>query len=490
MADRDIRRSVALVTAGSVLASAGAALADDLAALTGPPALLSQQQTSEPGKASPRLAFKFSSGVNADTNRSMRIGGNDPATTLDTNVGLTYSARTALQSFDASLGALWRLGDAGSSGGNGAVNKIGLQQPKATLAYGYDDGETKLTFRGRYRKSPVNLFEPLTLADGTVSPSDVLATTGSVLSWGAKMGIETGIHDPIGFLFSASTDRRHYLDNTDPNVYDSNHDAASATLRIRPDTQSHIDLIFAHSRQRYQNLFRTNRNQDQLSLGYQRALSPVLTLQGAVGYSRNRSSEIISNTAVHQDSSGLFGSLGLTRALANGTASAQIASERDSYGLRNSLEIGRSLRLPTGKLDMVAGVSNRPGYGSQLIGSMSYELKGPVDSLAVSLSRNVTLDANDNDVAYTSLRLGYDHKLTPIASLKLSVTANHAGNAGLGAAQGVDRQTLGVAYSYQLTPDWDLDAGYLFRHLTETGTGHASSNSVYFTIGRSFTLLP
>lgn len=479
MARGGIRRGTALVAAGGTLLWAAAALSEQ-----------STPQVAAPdAKVPPRLVFNLSTGINADSNRNLQIGSSNPATTLDTRLGLSYSARTRLSSLDASLQSLWRLGDAGNS--SNSASGTGLQEPTAKLAYSYDDGDTKLTLSGHYRKSPVNLFEPLVLADGTLSPTDLTATTGSVISWGAQLGAVIGESEPVSFLFSASTDRRNYVNNTDPNIFDSRTNAASGTLRFNIDPLNRLDLTLGYRDQNYSNALQTHRKQRQLSATYVHAISPTLSFQGEIGYSRNRTNQLLFGVLPsEQTASGLFGSLGLTQTLADGSASATFASERDSFGVRNSLELGRSLTLPTGKLDALAGVSIRPGYGPQMIGSLSYGLVGPVDSVTAAVSRAITLDANNNDVAYTSLSLGYSHKVNPVASLDLSLSLNRAGDGGLGSTTSVDRQSLRAAYSYQLTPDWDLDTGYLYRHLNKSGSGSATSNSVFVTIGRKFTLWP
>lgn len=479
MAEGAIRKGLAALIAGGAMLPAMAALSQQV----------TPDSPATQAKPPPRLVFSLKTGVNTDTNRALDLGPKDPATTLDTNLGLSYSARTRVQSLDASVEGLWRLGKAGRGSGS-VTGTTGLQEPVAKLAYSFDNGASAISVNGYYRKSPVNLYEPLTLSDGTLSPTDLTAVTGSVISWGARASLETGKEATVGVIASASTDRRNYLDNTSPGIYDSRTDAASAGLRFHLDPTSQLDASFGFTRQTYQNTLQTSSTQRQVSLAYTRALSPALTLQSQLGYSRDRTDQLFFGLPVRQSAAGLFGSVGLTQKLAAGSASVTLASARDSFGVRNSLEVGRSFLLPTVRFDALAGVSVRPGYGPQAIGQLSYTAQGERDSLTASLARSVALDANNNDVAYTTVALDYRHKLTPITGLGLSLTASRSGSGGLGVTQSVDRQSLSATYSYQVTPDWSLDAGYLFRHLKEAGTGSATSNSVFVTLGRKFTLLP
>lgn len=478
MARGSIRKGTAAVAAGGVLFWAAAALSQQTTASTG------KQADTVP----PRLVFDLSSGVNLDTNRALTTGPKESSATLDTRLGLSYSAKTRLQSFDFGLKSLWRLGKAGKQSGRNVTGN-GLQEPEARLSYGYDDGENRLTLKGRYRKSQVNVFEPLVLSDGTLSPTDLIATSGSVIAWGANLGFTTGLRDPIGFNFTASTDRRHYLQNTDPSVYDSRTNVLGTGLRFTLDPLSQINVNARVLDQRYDNTLRTHRRQRQLSLGYQRALSPILTFNGEIGYSRNRT-EYDALGGLKQQSNGLYGSLGLVRKMPNGTASVTLAASRDSIGQRNTLQVGRALALPTGKIDAEAGVSMRPGYGAQFIGRLAYALEGPVDSFSANLSRAVALDANNNDIAYTAVGLGYSRKLTRLASVGVDLNVSHSGSGGIGSASRIDRQSVKATYSYALTQDWNFNAGYLFRHLNKSTAGNATSNSVFFNVGRKFTLWP
>lgn len=428
MARGGMRRSISVLAAGGIVLPALAALSQEVTTDVG-------------GKPPPRLVFTFKTGVNTDTNRALSLTGSDPATTLDTSLGLTYAVRTRSQSFTATVGGLLRFGKTGKGvGGDGS----GLQEPQAKVSYGFDNGDTSLSLGTYYRKSQVSLLEPLTLATGGLSPGDLIATTGSVVSTGAHLGLETGKHDSIGVLANLGFDRRHYLDNTNPGVFDSRTVSASTGLRFHLDATRQLDATIGYSAQTYDNAARTQNDTRQLALAY-------------------------------------------TQELRDGSVSAILQTSRDSLGGRNVLEFGRTLALsPTITLAAQGGVSLRPGSGAQTIGSLKFGVKGETDTLLAALSRQVTLDSANNQITYTSLSLGYTHKLSPVSHLNLNVTASQAD----GGSSTIDRQNLTAGYSYQVTPDWSLNTGYMFRHLNAASSGRATSNSVFFSIGRSFTLLP
>jgi hypothetical protein len=192
---------------------------------------------------------------------------------------------------------------------------------------------------------------------------------------------------------------------------------------------------------------------------------------------------------VTDQSRGLTGSLGLEQALPNGTASVTLASDRDSLGTRQVLSFGRSLALPLGTLAVSAGVSARSGESATLVGSLNYAHALPADRFAVDLSREVTLNADDAEVANTVLGLSYTHQINEISQFGLSLDILATGSAGSGTVDEATRQTLSATYSRDLTADWRLTAGYELRNLDKSSTGTADSNSVFLTVSRSFTLL-
>ena len=126
--------------------------------------------------------------------------------------------------------------------------------------------------------------------------------------------------------------------------------------------------------------------------------------------------------------------------------------------------------------------------GGELIGNLSYAQKLATGSLALTLSRQVALNADDQDVANTTLGLSYQHQINDLSSLGLSVSVLGTGG-GPGVTEAL-RQTLNVSYSRDLTADWQLTTGYQFRSLAPSGADKTEANSIYVAISRKFVLRP
>ena len=431
----------------------------------------------------PRLVFDLGSSLSYDDNPDLSPTGSDPRLAFDTRLGLTMNNSTPDQTFSAAIKGLARLEGAG----------LTLRDPSATLAYGLVRADSRLSVNLAYQQSDADLFEPQPQADGTLSPTDFLATDGTITSQSAGLSFATGLQGPLGFDLSVGVSGRDYSDTTDPAVYDSTSQNLSLGLRLRmPDAAREIGLTASRSASDYDDIFQTSRQSQDLTLSFAQGLRADLSLQASLGQGTASSRQ---GGVVSSQSSGLTGSIGLQATLPNGTASVSLSSARDAVGPRETLRLTRNLDLPTGALGAELALTARAGQEGQIVGRLTYGIERPTDRFDVSLSRQITLNTSNQDVANTVLGLDYRHQITEQSSLGLSLdlTDTRSGSGGSGGSTGVAgslRQTVTASYAQDLAADWQLTAGYQFRSLDSSTADRADANSVYLTISRKFTLRP
>lgn len=435
-------------------------------------ALVLVQQAQGETARTPRLTFDLSTGVTHDDNPTLGTPAADPATTLDTRLGLHLNTSTRAQTLAFSVEGLAQLSQDGAK----------LRDPSAKLSYDRDNGNSHLSFTGLYDRAPVDLFDPVVGSDGSVSSTDVIATKGTITTSTAGFSFATGLQAPLGFDLSADYTGHAYSDTSDPAVYDNATQTLKAATHLRLGSGDEISLTADQTRSDYEDAAQTRRRSQELAVGYTRALRPDLKLDASLGQTAASTRR---TGAVEDKSTGLTGHLGLDRSLANGTASVTLSSDRDSLGARQKLSFGRSLDLPTGKLAAEAGVSARSGAQGQFVGSLSWSSTLPTESFTGSLSRTMTLTADDVDVANTALQLTYQHQINDVSKFGLSLDVFATDSAGTGT-----RQSLSATWSHDLTRDWQLTAGYEYRSVDRDTTGKAQSNSVFLTVNRKFVLLP
>ena len=449
--------------------------------------LASSAQPAPPREAAPpRLVFNLSSGLTYDDNPDLKNPASGAGTRLDTRLGLVLNQSTRISSFTLSLDGLLRAGSGGTGSGGTGANANGFREPAVKLGYKADTGNTKVTVDLADQQSPVDVFKPVTLPDGSLSATDLAAATGTVTHQQAGFTVKTGVERPLGFDLSGNYDARLYSDANATTIYDSHVRSGQAALHWRLDGVSTVSLTANASATDYANTAATRQRSQDVSLGYDRLLRPDLTLQVSLG---NSTASATSGGVTTKRSAGFTGSLGLVQKQAGGQASVTLASSRDALGPRTTLSFGRSLALPTGSFNATAGVSTRKGAAGQLVGSLAYTQVLPTDTLGLNLSRQIGLDASNNDQASTVVEMNWQHKVNAVSSLGLSLSVAATSGAGGAGVASTSRQTLGATWSHDLAQDWQLSAGYQHRVLDQQSAASITSNSVFMTISRKLTLL-
>ena len=426
----------------------------------------------------PRLAFDLGSSLAYDDNPGLAAAGSAGRLRFDASLGLNLNTTTRDQSFSLGLNGLARLlpGD-----------EAGLADPSLTLAYARQGANSTLSVQGSLQQSEVDLFQPLIAADGTVSSTDILVTTGNITSRAATLTFATGLQAPLGFDLAATLNDRLYSDTSDPDVHDSSSQSLQAGVHLRlPDAGREISLNASLGASDFDNATQTRRDTRSLGFGLAQTLRPGVTVQASLGQTTVTSEQI---GVADSTSAGVTGQVGLDLVLARGTASVALSSDRDALGSRQSLRFSRALQLPNGTFSGDLGLNARGGVqGGELIGNLSYAQKLATGSVALTLSRQVALNAEDQDVANTTLGLSYQHQINDLSSLGLSVSVLGTGG-GPGVTEAL-RQTLSVSYSRDLTADWQVTTGYQFRSLAPSGADKTAANSIYVAISRKFVLRP
>lgn len=429
----------------------------------------------------PRLVLNFGTKLNHESNYDLTIPAR-AVTTFDTTLGLQFNSSTHIQKLGFSVSALGRLSS------DGAVAESGLREPAARLSYSRETKDARLKIDGSYQRRPTSQSTTYTtLPDGSLAPQPIVSS-GTVSTASARLGFETGLRAPVGFGLNLDGYNRLYSGTNDPNAYDVRTRSANAVLKLRASKVVEYDLGLIWSREHDSNALLTRRRNTGAYVGVNRALSPVLSLSGQLGYQRSQTDFVATGTS--QTSKGVYGNLGLTRDTRTGSQGVTYTAARDSVGLRNTLSLDTRTTLRDGAaISATIGAAARPGYAAQLVGKLRYDGKLPDAKYAVSIDRRVGLNADDVDVAELHLGASYTHSINALSNLGFSLDWARVGSAGFGSYPTTRRQTVQVTYSHELAKGWNLNAGLQHRR-QESSAGTARSNGAFLSIGRSFTLLP
>ncbi len=420
------------------------------------------------------LTFGVASSLSISDNYSLAIISPGTSTILDTALSFGYLTETATSRFAFDVEGVLRASDI-----PGVGSDLRFDDASAALGYSREWADSRLDIIADYNRVNLDFLDPFSLTE--LSDTDLIDSSGTLESRNFDLKFETGLNAPIGFGFELGHSASEYTDTTDPGLFDSetNDIALTSRLRLSPVAEARVRL----SQEDYtaQDVALTDRTTRALSFGVAYEISPVTTLDVSAGV------EKIETTGVGTDR-GSFGTVSLTRALANGSAGVVLDRSFGIEGERTTLSANRSLDLPGGSLAVSLGVTRGELDGTEVIGSLDYDQTLARGALTASLSRSVGSDTSGNDILTTNAALGYSLELTPVSGLSLDFNFAEIENVGSGTTSNTNRSSLRAEYTRALTPDWDLSAGYQHQRLFTEGLGTANSNTIFLTLGRDFSI--
>lgn len=425
----------------------------------------------------PRLSLDLSSRLSQSSNPDLDVTGATARDRGDLSLGLAWASVTRDQDFRLSLGGLLR-----AEGGEAA-----FRDPSVKLSYARLGANGSFKVNASVAESPVDLDEPVELPGGGFSTSDILATTGTVTTTQGGLDFQTGTEGPFGLDLSLNRVTRDFSQTNDPSVYDTTTTRGALGVTLRGRFGGDIGLRYSQSQTRAEDATATARDSTSLSLTHERPLTPSLGLSLSLGRTE---AETVKSGAVSSASSGVTGSLGLTQALANGSLGLRLSSDRDAKGTLQTLSLTHEAALANGSLAADLGWSARAGDAGTLVGKLAFAREMGADQITLSLSRSLSLDEDDADVARTALSADWSHAFSAATRLTLGLDLARIEAAGDVAVETVTRQSLAASLSHALPSDWELRGGVTVKSLERASTGRAEDSTVFVSIGRSFTLLP
>ncbi|WP_413873714.1 hypothetical protein [Albidovulum sp.] len=460
-------------TATGTAAAAGATAAAGTAA-----------QPAVPAKAGLQIDIGVSSTLKVDDNFQLQPTSPGTSTILDNGLTFGLSSVTGVQDLSLTGSGVLRYGDIPGR------SLSGFEDPTVRLRYRLDGVNSQFTLTGRYRHVDREFLDPFQIEQEETNAGAFYAGGGTMTVRNAGLSFVTGINDPVTFTLGLAHDEKDY-DATalaaNARLFGNKTDSANATvaLKLSPVTSLRFNADFAHYTA--EDTPQTDRTTTDYSIGVVQDINPVLVLDAQIGFT-----EVETDTTTgtqHRD--GVSGAATLTQTLANGTAFVGVDSTVNQNGTRESFRFGRSLQLPLGTFSASLGGTHSPSGNTYAIATLAYDRQLRSSNIAVSLNRAVSTNNVNEDVLDTRLTVAYGYEINNNSRLDFSANWGRSESAGIGNAPTIERTSLRAAYSYDLTQDWALTGGVLLRHRSDSSApGDAQSNSVFLTLGRTFSYRP
>jgi len=426
--------------------------------------------------------FGLGQRIEANDNLDLDTDSAGTTTLATTSLSFGLTSATPLDTLELTASTAFRV----ENGPNASGTETYFDDTR--LGFGYArEGATALFEVSAYlRESRVEFLRPLEdflNDDGAIDlPEDAaeLEGDGTRLSYGMNSTLELGAGGPAGLILDAGFRQLDYVDVSDPDLTDNRRAQLSATARLSfsPVTEGRFGL--SYSTYEDDDAAETQRETSAATAAFVWELSPASTLEAGLGYTVVDTEEF-GDTAREE---GATARLALTRELPNGTLSGDIATEVTENGTRYRLGIGREMELPAGALAARVGLTALEGDSPEVTAALSWQQELPTGTLSAELSRDVRLNSNDDEQLATALALGYSYQINAVSGLNFGL--RYASTDEAGPDNRIDNAAFTASYSHRLTEDWDLSAGYTYRHKDRESTGEASSNTVFLGLSREF----
>ncbi|MGM0661864.1 MAG: hypothetical protein ACQEUH_11895 [Pseudomonadota bacterium] len=458
------------------------------------------QQGDGPEAGGPVLTFGISSTLSATDNYDLSPDNEESSELFDTRLSLGYRNRRANDtlSFDAS-GVLRAIEPPrGANTFDDRSARLGYQRQgvNSALSFGANYSLSSVDARDPFDRDRFLLDEDLpededpAFEEDPLDETDLSLDRGDEQEIGAQFRFETGLNDPLGVVLTGRYRDRSFTDTTDPDLFDSETFTLSGTTRVTITPITEARVVLTYRDYSADDAPRTDRQTSSVNLGLNQRLSAVDTLDVSLGVRRIETDETIGGTRRSDTETGGIGSLSLSRELTRGTIGTTFEVDQSENGQTMTWEVNRALPLPRGSLSFSVGATRNVANDIVPSGSLNFTHEMPRSTLTASLSQDIRTSDRSNELRSTRASVGYDYQINSLSSVGVSANFAELARSGGPELNDTTRADLRATYRYTLTRDWQLSTGYEYRIREEDNIGDATSNRIFLTLQRSFSVRP
>lgn len=394
---------------------------------------------------------------------------------------LNQTPNSTLQ-FD--LSGLYRIANEPIIGTDGSFS-----DPFTQLNYQRRNANSNFSLLASYRERDLAFNRSLTDVnlDGVIDAADVIGTIGDQVDTRGNLNWQTGLNDPLGFRFSYNYRERSYSGTVDPGLFDNNANDffGSVLMQISPVLQTNVSLNYREFQA--DDTVQTDRNTTVLSTGATYDVSATTTVSANIGYSKVDDTQRVSNTSnVTED---FVWDFSWNKTLPDGSADILIDQTFGVNGSRINATFGRDFQRANGTFGFDIGFTRGPFDEVTPIGQLDYSYRLASSRIGATIQRRVGTSTQSVETRQTLAFLTYDYIINPVSALSFSVNYIDQENEGSGPKNPRQRGVFNASYSRAITRDWAVNMGYQYEYDDRNGF-RATSNGLFVTLGRRFTLKP
>lgn len=304
----------------------------------------------------------------------------------------------------------------------------------------------------------------------------------------AQVALELGLTDPIGAEVRYRFNETLYNDVTDPNLTDSRMDEISTALRFDVDPTLRFSLDGQWRQTDSEGVAREEELRTRLGGGVAWQALPDLMLEASLAHAAITTDTTVLGVTTRAENEGINITVGFELDRPNGGYSFDASRLLHVTGFVERFELARNLELARGgALSFSIGATQLPSDALEAVGSLSYGRETARGELDLSLTHDATLNADDNEVRRTILRVGYSEEFPQGARWSLSGRLTDSAFI-TGTDADVATARVSVGYNRPLTEVWGLGAGVSWQLTREAGAADDTDSRIFLSLERRFTL--
>ncbi|MFW2541566.1 hypothetical protein ACN2XU_02910 [Primorskyibacter sp. 2E107] len=418
-------------------------------ALLGTALPLAAQERGEAGGV--WLRFGITQRIEATQNADLSLKSDGPTFGAETGLAFSLSSETRSDYLGLTIGTALRHVSAPDPDDDVS---FGIKAPRVELSYRRNGAGSQFQSRLSAQVEDIAylrgiaefLNEDGTLPEGIETVEDLInlddrRATGQRRTLAANSALRVGEGGPVEAGLRLTARHVDYFD-TDPTLYfDSQRYALRGDVKLR--------------------------------------LADNLTMTSQLGYAE-----------YHEEGSALRETwdlgFGLSHERPRGSLSFSVSASQVEEGTSYSLSSGWAPKLANGSLSFSLGASRSANGTDAVTGGVSYSRKLPRGTLSAQLRRGLTSGTEDTEELFTLTSASYRHAFSPLTGMQFSLS--YLDTKDLAAGARTNRGELGLGIQHRLSKEWAVNLGYRRVMLRETavGSGWAESDSVYVSMGRTF----
>ena len=362
---------------------------------------------------------------------------------------------------------------------------VDVESPRLALGYQRQSRNTAFRFGVSYRE--VDVDDSVFVVDPETEELDLVSGEGQRRTLSYNTSLSLGREGPLRSELSYSYTDVTYSGTTDPSLDDGVTQRVNARVnfRITPTLDTSVFASWRDTDEEEPG--GTDTTTFSIGVGADYQVNARTLLIARLSYDDNES---VRDGEITRDTNGLGGSIGVSRAMPNGTLGFRISQAETVNGTRNQAQVSRQFELQRGELGFTLGATKTEGFSTQPLVNIVWTYGvDKFSNLTLNLGQSASTTSENVETVRTRLGIEYTRALTERSSLSSGLQFVDQDVLSDG---GDDQSSirLNVTYRHAVGDEWNLVSGVSYSTSRRDTREDEDSSTIFVGLEKSFSFRP